>query len=118
MQLEQLMQGLSPYRGICQTPTKLFTWQPFTYENDYMKVVRLASNNKNGCKQWSIKMEIKKGFEGLNNWKLLKDALGSDLAITPVRRGKDAGLDAIRLDGMSVEPVKAVAEQILDFIFS
>lgn len=96
----------------------------FNFENEYIKVLRIASSNKwtgdkeSGymSKMWSIIVDIKKNFENLNNFQLLKTCL--NITITPVTKGKFKGYYGLRIYDMRQEPNDYIIYSILRYIFN
>lgn len=96
----------------------------FNFENEYIKVLRIASSNKwtgdkeSGymSKMWSIIVILKKNFENLNNFQLLKTCL--NITITPVTKGKFKGYYGLRIYDMRQEPNDYIIYSILRYIFN
>lgn len=95
----------------------------FFYDNEYIRVLRIDSSNVSGGnavkkgKQWSIIIEIKKDFQNLSNWKIVKTFFGDEIRITKVNRGECRGNFGIRFYKMSIDPTNEIIKEILDFIF-
>lgn len=122
MKLIELQNKLSAYKG-GYTAQHWRKDNDFSYENDYIKVLRLDSSNVSGGssvhngKQWSIIVDIKRPFIGLETWKQLCDTYKYDLSITKVTRGVLKGFEGIRLYNMSKDPTNEIIKDFLDFIF-
>lgn len=92
------------------------------YENNYLKLVEIASSNKwldkinhKFAKMWSIIFEFKNPFTSLENFKIFKKQY--NINITPVYKGRNIGCLAIRIYNMKLEPDNDIVKAILDFIF-
>jgi hypothetical protein len=113
--LEQFKGGETEQHWVMLAPPS------FTFENEYIKVLRLDTSNPSGGagigsgKRWGIIIEIKRNFEFLPNWRALRERLGDDIRITP-RRGYPNQY-GIRLYHMSRNMNTKVIEELLAFIF-
>ena len=95
--------------------------QEFSFDNEYITVVRIDSSNKwisstEMEKQWGIIFEMKKDFTFLPKYKELTSHC--DIAVTPVRSGKNAGCYGLRVYKMKRDPDEEVLTDILNYIFS
>ena len=95
--------------------------QELVFDNEYITVVRVDSSNKwvsstEMEKQWGIIFEMKKDFTHLPKYKEL--ASHCDIAVTPVRTGKNAGCYGLRVYRMKRDPDEKILAEILDYIFS
>lgn len=120
MQLNELVQEVLGFKN--GTTDRSWNMKPtFSFENDYIRLVRIDSSNKwintnDMIKQWGIIFEQKKDFSSLPSYRELSKKLG--MKITPVTKGKNAGCFGIRLYGMKQDPNETVVRDILNYIFS
>jgi len=97
--------------------------QPPVYENGYIKLVRIDSSNAHGGskiskgKQWGFIIELKKDFQMLKGWLLLKRELRDTLKVTPFRSSNSDWV-GIRFYEMEKDPTNEIVIDILDFIFN
>jgi hypothetical protein len=121
MELYELTNHLNQFKGTGTGQTWVMI--SITFKNEYIEVLRLDSSNRVGGsnvgngKQWSIIVDVKKGFTKLQNWKKLKEELGNDLDFTLVKRGENRGKYGIRLYKMSRNMDRNIIEELLNFIF-
>ena len=122
MKLIELKDKLSAYKS-GYTAQNWRKDNDFSYENDYIKVLRLDSSNVSGGssvhngKQWSIIVDIKKPFTNLENWKRLCATYKNELSVTKVNRGILKDFDGIRFYNMSKDPTNEIIKDFLDYIF-
>lgn len=95
--------------------------QELVFDNEYITVVRVDSSNKwvsstEMEKQWGIIFNMKKDFTHLPKYKELSSYC--DIAVTPVRTGKNAGCYGLRVYRMKRDPDEKILTEILDYIFS
>ena len=95
--------------------------QELVFDNEYITVVRVDSSNKwvsstEMEKQWGIIFIMKKDFTHLPKYKELSSHC--DIAVTPVRTGKNAGCYGLRVYRMRRDPDEKILTEILDYIFS
>ena len=95
--------------------------QELVFDNEYITVVRVDSSNKwvsstEMEKQWGIIFIMKKDFTHLPKYKELSSHC--DIAVTPVRTGKNAGCYGLRVYRMKRDPDEKILTEILDYIFS
>ena len=95
--------------------------QELVFDNEYITVVRVDSSNKwvsstEMEKQWGIIFIMKKDFTHLPKYKELSSHC--DIAVTPVRTGKNAGCYGLRVYRMKRDPDEKILAEILDYIFS
>lgn len=95
--------------------------QELVFDNEYITVVRVDSSNKwvsstEMEKQWGIIFIMKKDFTHLPKYKELSSHC--DIAVTPVRTGKNAGCYGLRVYRMRRDPDEKILAEILDYIFS
>ena len=95
--------------------------QELAFDNEYITVIRVDSSNKwvsstEMEKQWGIIFEMKKDFTHLTKYKEL--ASHCDIAVTPVRTGKNAGCYGLRVYKMKRDPDLEILAEILNYIFS
>ena len=122
--IDNLIEELKPFMVNQTNRSWTKNDNPFNFENEYIKVFRIASSNKwtgnkeSGfmSKMWSIIIDIKKNFENLNNFQLLKTFL--NITITPVTKGKFKGYYGIRIYDMRQEPNNHIIHSILNYIFN
>ncbi|MFA5561839.1 MAG: hypothetical protein WDA00_04285 [Eubacteriales bacterium] len=121
MQFDKLVKAIESFK---QAGTKQ-SWlkdNHFTYENDYLSVIKIESSNVAGGdkvnkgKQWSIIFYPKKDFSKLQNWHKLKCYFTDSIKITNVRGATD-GKCGIRLYKMSSDPTIKVVQDFLAYIF-
>ena len=95
--------------------------QELVFDNEYISVVRVDSSNKwvsstEMEKQWGIIFVMKKDFTHLPKYKELSSHC--DIAVTPVKTGKNAGCYGLRVYRMKRDPDEKILAEILDYIFS
>ena len=95
--------------------------QELAFDNEYITVIRVDSSNKwvsstEMEKQWGIIFEMKKNFTHLPKYKEL--ASHCNIAVTPVRTGKNAGCYGLRVYRMKRDPDLEILAEILNYIFS
>lgn len=95
--------------------------QELVFDNEYITVVRVDSLNKwisstEMEKQWGIIFVMKKDFTHLPKYKELSSHC--DIAVTPVRTGKNAGCYGLRVYRMKRNPDVEILTEILNYIFS
>ena len=95
--------------------------QELIFDNEYITVIRVDSSNKwisstEMEKQWGIIFEMKKDFTFLPKYKELTSRC--DIAVTPVRSGKNAGCYGLRVYKMKRDPDEEILTDILNYIFS
>lgn len=95
--------------------------QELAFDNEYITVIRVDSSNKwvsstEMEKQWGIIFEMKKDFTYLPRYKEL--VAHCDIAVTPVRTGKNAGCYGLRVYKMKKDPDLEILAEILNYIFS
>lgn len=121
--LNQLLKNLELYKVKDTSRNWTRKDEEYSYNNEYVSVIRIASSNKwtkdpthnYMLKMWSIVVDIKKDFTNLENYIKLKKAI--DIDITPVRKGKYKGYQGIRLYEMTKEPDIQIVSEILNYIF-
>lgn len=119
---ETLFDELESFR-IGKTTQNWIRNNPPSFENKYIKLLRIDSSNKKGGesvihgKQWSIIFELKLPFTELPGWKTLCAKFCDDVKITPVTKGALNGCFGIRFYHMSSDPTNEIILDILDFIF-
>ena len=125
MDIKDLLRDLLNYCDNSKVTASSFTdIQNVNYENEYIVVKRIASSNKwegiphksKMIKQWSIVVDIKKDFEGLDTFKLLSEIF--DVRITTVKGGYFNGYKAIRFYNMTDNPNEKITYKLLDYIFN
>ena len=95
--------------------------QELVFDNEYITVIRVDSSNKwisstEMEKQWGIIFKMKKDFTHLPKYKELSSQC--DIAVTPVRTGKNAGCYGLRVYKMKRDPDQEILTEILNYIFS
>ena len=121
MAISELITKLNSYKiGSTERSWKMKN-QELSYSNDYITFVRMDSSNKwistsEMEKQWGIIFEMKKDFTHLPKYKEL--ASHCDIAVTPVRTGKNAGCYGLRVYKMKRDPDLEILAEILNYIFS
>ena len=96
----------------------------FPFDNEYITLVRVDTSNKSGgpsvnCgKQWSLIIELKRPFYGLETWRSLEKYMGNDIDVTQVKKGVNNGKWVIRFYRMSKDPNREILESFLNYIFS
>ena len=121
--MDNLITKLQKYKNFKNFDRGVVMIDSFSYENEYIKLLRIDASNKwTGTphqskmdKQWGIIIDIKKNFCYLQNYKNLKTIL--DLDVTPVYRGVNKGKYGIRIYHMAQNPNEEIVQQILDYIF-
>lgn len=123
MNIETLIAKINLFKTANGTKQSWRKDQPPIYENDYIKLVRIDSSNAHGGskiskgKQWGFIIELKKDFQMLKGWLLLKRELRDTLKITPFRSAKSEWI-GIRFYEMEKDPTNEIVIEILDFIFN
>ena len=96
----------------------------FPFDNEYITLIRVDTSNKSGGssvnlgKQWSLIIELKRPFCGLETWRSLEKYMGNDIDVTPVNKGGNKGKWGIRFYRMSKDPTREILESFFNYIFS
>jgi hypothetical protein len=123
MNIETLIEKIKSFKTANGTKQSWRKDEPPTYENEYIKLVRIDSSNAHGgskisqCKQWGLIVEQKKDFQQLTGWLLLKKELGDTLKVSSFR-SKKFDWNGIRFYEMEKDPTNEIVIDILDFIFN
>ena len=94
--------------------------QELSYENEYIKFIRMDSSNKwistsEMEKQWGIIFEMKTNFSYLSTYQDLSSRC--DIAVTRVTKGKNAGCYGLRFYKMKKDPDAEIVLDIFNYIF-
>jgi hypothetical protein len=123
MNIETLIDKIKSFKTANGTKQSWRKDEPPTYENEYIKLVRIDSSNAHGGskisqgKQWGFIVEQKKDFQSLKGWLLLKRELRDTLKVTPFRSAKFDWI-GIRFYEMEKDPTNDIVIDILNFIFN
>ena len=120
MNINQVVNRLQAYNNCVTERSWTKTELMLTYENEYIKLLRVDSSNhhienNDMSKMWSIIIDKKKEFTNLPNFKELQQHI--TIKVTPVRTGELKGYCGIRIYKLKREPNKDVIKMILDYIF-
>ena len=120
MNIKQVVECLQAYNNCVTERSWTKTEFMLTYENEYIKLLRVDSSNhhienNDMSKMWSIIIDKKKEFTCLPHFKELQKHI--DIKVTPVRTGKLKGYWGIRIYDLKREPNRKVVQMILDYIF-
>lgn len=121
LSLSKIMSRIEPFKiGGADRRWKMKD-EEITFENEYIKVVRIDSSNKwisstEMVKQWGIIFKEKQNFTHLPNYRQLAEKC--NITVTPVRSGRNAGCYGLRVYGMKKDPTAEIVLDILNFIFS
>ena len=120
MTISELITKLNTYKiGSTERAWKMKN-QELSYENEYIKFIRMDSSNKwistsEMEKQWGIIFEMKTNFSGLSTYRELSSKY--DVAVTRVTKGKNAGCYGLRFYKMKKEPDAEIVLDIFNYIF-